>query len=98
MTDKTLNYTDAQTEQALADYQAGQTPAAIAETLGKSVRSVIAKLAQKGVYVAKTKAVANRVTKAMLIALIANKYNIEGAVLVTLEKANHEALEALASA
>ena len=97
MTDKTLNYTDAQTKQALADYAAGQTPDAIAAALGKSVRSVVAKLVQQGVYVSKTKATATRVTKAMLIAVIAGKFGIEGTVLATLEKANHEALEALAA-
>ena len=97
MTDKTLNYTDAQTAQLVADYQQGATPTAIAETLGKSVRSVVAKLVREGVYVSKTKATATRVTKAMLIAVIAGKFGIDGTVLATLEKANHEALEALAA-
>lgn len=98
MTDKTLNYTEEQVKQAVADYQSGQTPAAIALTLGKSVRSVVAKLAREGVYVSKTKtSVSSRVTKAALIAMIASKHDINAAVLATLEKANHEALEALAA-
>lgn len=92
------NYTADQTAQAVEAYAAGQTVEAIAIQLGKSVRSVVAKLSREKVYVAKTKVAAARVTKAVLISMIAAKYNIDTAVLSTLEKANHEALEALASA
>ena len=41
MTTKTVNYTTEQTAQMVADYQAGMTVDAIAETLGKTVRSVV---------------------------------------------------------
>lgn len=54
MTAKTVNYTPEQTLQLVADYQAGTTPEAIAEKLGKTVRSVVAKLSREGVYKAKT--------------------------------------------
>ena len=49
-TSKTVNYTPEQTTKMVADYQAGVTVDQIAETLGKSVRSVVAKLSREGVY------------------------------------------------
>jgi response regulator RpfG family c-di-GMP phosphodiesterase len=54
MTAKTVNYTAEQTARMVADYQAGRTVESIAEALGKSVRSVVAKLSREKVYVAKT--------------------------------------------
>ena len=54
MTSKTVNYTPQQTLQMVADYQSGTTVESIAESLGKSVRSVVAKLSREKVYVAKT--------------------------------------------
>jgi predicted transcriptional regulator len=55
--EKKVNYTEAQTAQMIADYQAGQTVEAIAEAMGKAVRSVRSKLVREGVYVAPEKAV-----------------------------------------
>jgi hypothetical protein len=54
MTAKTVNYTPEQTMKMVADYQAGTTVESIAEALGKSVRSVVAKLSREKVYKAKT--------------------------------------------
>jgi hypothetical protein len=54
MTAKTVNYTPAQTEQMKAQYLSGITAEEIAQMLGKTVRSVVAKLSREGVYVAKT--------------------------------------------
>jgi response regulator RpfG family c-di-GMP phosphodiesterase len=54
MTAKTVNYTPEQTAKMVADYQAGTTVESIAEALGKSVRSVVAKLSREKVYIAKT--------------------------------------------
>jgi hypothetical protein len=54
MTAKTVNYTPEQTQKIVADYVAGVTPETIASELGKSVRSVVAKLSREGVYKAKT--------------------------------------------
>lgn len=54
MTAKTVNYTPEQTLKMVADYQAGVTVESIASALGKSVRSVVAKLSREKVYVAKT--------------------------------------------
>ena len=50
MTSKTVNYTPEQTLKMVADYQSGVTVEQIAETLGKSVRSIVAKLSREGVY------------------------------------------------
>lgn len=50
---KTPNYTEEQTAKMVADYKAGVTVESIAETLGKSVRSVVAKLSREKVYQAK---------------------------------------------
>ena len=54
MAEKTVNYTPEQTIAMVADYSAGVTVETIAENLGKSVRSVVAKLSREKVYVAKT--------------------------------------------
>ena len=54
MTSKVVNYTPEQTVQMVADYQAGVTVETIAQNLGKTVRSVVAKLSREKVYVAKT--------------------------------------------
>ena len=54
MTSKTVNYSPEQTAQMVADYKAGVTVETIAENLGKTVRSVVAKLSREKVYVAKT--------------------------------------------
>jgi hypothetical protein len=54
MATKTVNYTSEQTLQMVADYQAGVSVETIAQNLGKTVRSVVAKLSREKVYVAKT--------------------------------------------
>ena len=50
MAEKTVNYTAEQTAQMVADYKAGATVESLAESLGKSVRSIVAKLSREGVY------------------------------------------------
>lgn len=50
MAEKVVNYTPEQTAQMVADYSAGVTVESIAESLGKTVRSVVAKLSREGVY------------------------------------------------
>ena len=54
MTAKVVNYTPEQTAQMVADYTAGVSVETIAQNLGKTVRSVVAKLSREKVYVAKT--------------------------------------------
>ena len=57
MNAKVVNYTPEQTAKMVADYTANpsmDTVTALAETFGKTVKSVIAKLSREKVYVAKT--------------------------------------------
>ena len=54
MTAKAVNYTPEQTAAMVADYQAGVTVESIAASMGKTVRSVVAKLSREKVYVPKT--------------------------------------------
>ena len=50
---KTVNYTPEQTTKMVADYVAGVTVETIATELGKTARSIIAKLSREKVYKAK---------------------------------------------
>ena len=50
MAEKVVNYTPEQTLKMVTDYQAGVTVESIAESMGKTVRSVVAKLSREGVY------------------------------------------------
>jgi hypothetical protein len=52
-TTKIVNYTAEQTAQAIQQYQLGATVETIATLLGKSTRSIVAKLSREGVYKAK---------------------------------------------
>lgn len=54
MTAKTVNYTPEQTLKMVADYQAGVSVDTLAQELGKTVRSIVAKLSREKVYQAKT--------------------------------------------
>lgn len=97
MNAKVQNYTPEQVSTIVAGYQAGQTVEALAVAVGKSVRSVVAKLSREGVYTAKAKAAGTKgVTKADLVAKIAEKFGVEATKLESLEKATKEALEVLA--
>jgi len=57
---KAVNYTPEMTAQIVDDYQAGITVETIADSIGKSVRSVRSKLVREGVYVAKPKVTARK--------------------------------------
>jgi hypothetical protein len=50
---KTINYTPEQTAQIIFDYQNGVSVESISHNLGKTVRSVVAKLSREKVYIAK---------------------------------------------
>ena len=54
MAEKAVNYTPEQTAKIIADYQAGVAVEEIAQAMGKTVRSIVAKLSREKVYVAKT--------------------------------------------
>lgn len=47
---KTVNYTPEQTTDILAGYMAGEAVESIAARMGKSTRSIVAKLTREGVY------------------------------------------------
>ena len=53
MASKTVNYTPEQTLKMVSDYQSGVSVETIADNLGKTVRSVVAKLSREKVYIAK---------------------------------------------
>ncbi len=97
MTEKTINYTEAQVLQIVEGYKAGEPTEALALKVGKTVKSVVAKLVREGVYKStKTQAKA-RTTKADLINKIAQELNLEVTQLESFEKATFAALEALAT-
>lgn len=100
MTAKTVNYTDEQTVALVTGYQAGETVEALAAAVGKSVRSVVAKLSREGVYKTKDKAKAGatRMTKAAMTEYLEDMFQMERGALESLQKGSHEALEALAAA
>jgi hypothetical protein len=50
---KSINYTPEQTQKMVSDYQSGLSVEIIADNLGKTVRSVVAKLSREKVYIAK---------------------------------------------
>ena len=52
---KTINYTAEQTATLVSDYSNGVTVEQIAQNLGKSARSIVAKLSREGVYKAKVR-------------------------------------------
>ena len=96
MTEKTVNYTPDLTKELVDRYVAGETVEALAEALGKTTRSVVAKLSREGVYKAKAKTVGvARVKKADLVDKLADACGVAPEVFESLEKANHDVLEAL---
>lgn len=98
---KTINYTPEQTARMVADYQAGATVESIAEALGKTVRSVTAKLSREKVYIAKTyvsKTGAPVVKKDAHADAIGAILKLTEAETESLTKANKTALEKIFSA
>lgn len=96
MTAKTVNYTVEQTASMIADYQAGVSVDAIAAALGKSVRSVIAKLSREKVYVTKertTKTGEPVVKKDVLVDTMQLMFGLTDAEADSLTKANKTALQ-----
>jgi hypothetical protein len=100
-TSKTVNYTEAQTTKMVADYAAGVTVEAIASELGKTVRSVVAKLSREKVYKAKeykTKTGAPVVKKDAHADAIGAILKMTESEIESLTKANKTALEKIFSA
>lgn len=96
MTAKAVNYTAEQTASLKADYLAGVTVEKIAESLGKTVRSVVAKLSKEGVYKAKeykTKTGETVVKKDELADKMTDVFGLTAAEADSLTKANKTALK-----
>jgi hypothetical protein len=95
MAEKIVNYTQEQTNQLVTLYNRGEPVELIADTLGKSVRSVVAKLSREGVYKAKARTQTARVRKADLVDQLAKACGATSEQFDSLEKANLEVLEVL---
>jgi len=98
MAEKAVNYTPEQTAKIIADYQAGVPVAEIASALGKTVRSIVAKLSREKVYIAKSyvnkngeKPVKKDVTADAIGAILRLSEND----IESLTKANKSALKAI---
>lgn len=93
---KNVTYTAEQTRELVEGYQAGKTVEQLAELVGKTTKSVVAKLAREGVYQAKQRAQGqHRVRKSELVDQLAQRCGVAPEVFESLEKANHDVLEAL---
>ena len=96
-----VNYTDAMVKEMVEKYQANptkETVEALAVEMGKSVKSVIAKLSREGVYQKQArlnKAGQPAVRKAQLVAVISK---MVGREVETLEKASKQDLIRVANA
>lgn len=98
---RSVNYTAEQTAKMVADYQAGVTVEKIADELGKSVRSIVAKLSREKVYKAKeykTKTGAPVVRKDAHADAIGAILKLTENEIESLTKANKTALEKIFSA
>jgi len=94
---KIVNYTEEQTLEVVQQYKAGVPVEQIATQMGKTTRSIVAKLSREGVYVAKNKLKQPaRVKKAELVDKLAMACGVAPEIFESLEKANHEVLEVLA--
>lgn len=97
MDTKQVNYTPEMTQDLVARYTAGMPVDMIARELGKTVRSVVAKLVREGVYQAKTKTASSRMTKEDLVSRIEAHFEMNPGTLDSLTKASRDQLILLAS-
>lgn len=101
MAEKVVNYTAEQTAAIVADYSAGVSVETIAANVGKSVRSIVAKLSREGVYqkkVYKTKTGETVQKKDAVADAIGSILRLSEADTDSLTKANKSALAAIFSA
>lgn len=95
---KEVNYTDEQVSAMVKTYTDAPGPeavAAIADEIGKSKRSVIAKLSREGVYVAKprtTKTGGPIIRKEELVKMLEDELDIELSTLIKAGKADLQRL------
>lgn len=97
MDTKQVNYTPEMTQDLVAKYTAGMPVDMIAREMGKSARSIVAKLVREGVYVSKTKESSSRMTKEDLVARIEAHFEMEAGTLDSFTKASRDQLILLAS-
>jgi putative heme iron utilization protein len=101
-TEKTVNYTEAQTAELVQAYVAtptDETVKSFAEKFGKTTRSIVAKLAKEKVYVSKAKEAGKRdMLKSEMITKIATLVGKSEEQLESLEKATGVALKAVIEA
>jgi predicted DNA binding CopG/RHH family protein len=98
MATKMVNYTPEQTLQMIQDYQSGITVEKIAENMGKTVRSVVAKLSREKVYKAKeyvSKTGEKPVKKDIHAEMIGRILNLPENDVDSLTKANKNALKVI---
>jgi hypothetical protein len=98
MTEKAVNYTAEQTAKIIADYQAGVAVEQIAQAMGKTVRSIVAKLSREKVYVAKqyvSKTGEKPVKKDVTADAIGAILRLSENDIESLTKANKSALKAI---
>jgi len=99
MVAKPVNYTPEQTAKIIGNYKAGVPVETIAENLGKSVRSIVAKLSREGVYQKKeykTKSGETPVKKDSFADFIGDALGMTEADTESLTKANKTALAKIA--
>jgi hypothetical protein len=99
MAEKVANYTQEQTAMLVEGYQAGTSVEQLAESFGKSVRSIVAKLSREGVYQKKeyvTKTGETPVKKDEHADFIGKSLSLSEADTESLTKANKRALAAVA--
>jgi len=90
---KTVNYTPEATAAIVEGYKAGKAVEALAAEVGKTVRSVVAKLSKEGVYKSKAKEAGKReMLKAEMVTEISKEIGVSEEVLESLEKATGPAL------
>lgn len=101
MSEKIVNYTPEMTARLVEAYKASPTQAtveALASEMGKSVKSVVAKLSREKVYVAKAKPEGKRVPKNELIEAVAEKLGVPSTDVEGLEKAPTRVLKQILEA
>lgn len=98
---KAVNYTETQTAELVAKYQAGESVENLAKFFGKTTRSIVAKLSREKVYVAKeykTKTGESVQAKDELAEKICEKANLPLDFAESIAKANKQALVGILSA
>ena len=98
-TEKVVQYSAEQTAELKQRYQAGEAVDTIAASMGKTVKSIVAKLSREGVYVSKAKTKSEKkANKAELVTAIALRLGTTEDKVESLEKATREVLELLVTA